>query len=184
MNILKTTPGQNNPLSALRQIWRQFGESLGGSQTPSFPGSSPATSPEVLSLSNFSAIQRFPGSFPDFPFHGSIPSKWTRRVWVANCCRPPLPTLTTPEKQTVGTVTASHKMLTLQALSSSLNAGTAKRGCLSRGKVFESPPAVCPPERPRPFARYRTDLPGSVLDFPGRQPLSLGPEPGKTDTLS
>ena len=32
------------------------------------------------------------------------------------------------EKQTVGTVTASHKMLTLQALSSSLNAGTAKRG--------------------------------------------------------
>ena len=35
-----------------------------------------------------------------------------------------------PEKQTVGTVRASHKMLTLQALSSSLNAGTAKRGCL------------------------------------------------------
>ena len=30
-----------------------------------------------------------------------------------------------PEKQTVGTVTASHKMLTLQALSSSLNACTA-----------------------------------------------------------
>ena len=40
------------------------------------------------------------------------------------------------EKQTVGTVTASHKMLTLQALSSSLNAGTAKRGCLGRGKAF------------------------------------------------
>ena len=38
--------------------------------------------------------------------------------------------LTTPGKQTVGTVTASHKMLSLQALSSSLNAGTAKRGCL------------------------------------------------------
>ena len=33
-----------------------------------------------------------------------------------------------PEKQTVGTVTASHKMLTLQALSSSLNASTAKGG--------------------------------------------------------
>ena len=33
----------------------------------------------------------------------------------------------TPEKQPVGTVTASHKMLTLQALSSSLNAGTARR---------------------------------------------------------
>ena len=43
---------------------------------------------------------------------------------------------TTPEKQTVGTVTASHKMLTLQALSSSLNAGNAKRGSLSRGKAF------------------------------------------------
>ena len=33
----------------------------------------------------------------------------------------------TPEKQTVGTVTASHKMLTLQALSSSLNAGAEER---------------------------------------------------------
>ena len=31
-----------------------------------------------------------------------------------------------PEKQTVGTETASHKMLSLQALSSSLNAGTAR----------------------------------------------------------
>ena len=37
----------------------------------------------------------------------------------------------TPEKQTVGSVPASHNMLT-QALSSSLNAGTAKRGCLGR----------------------------------------------------
>ena len=41
-----------------------------------------------------------------------------------------------PEKQTVGTVTASHKMLTLQALSSSLNAGTAKSGCLGRGEAL------------------------------------------------
>ena len=56
-----------------------------------------------------------------------------------------------PEKQTVGTVTASHRMLSLQALSSSLNAGTAKRGCLGRGEAFGWPPAV-PPERPRPFA--------------------------------
>ena len=40
------------------------------------------------------------------------------------------------EKQTVGNVIASHKILTLQALSSSLNAGTAKRGCLSRGKLL------------------------------------------------
>ena len=41
-----------------------------------------------------------------------------------------------PEKQTVGTVTASCKMLRLQALSSSLNASTAKRGCLGRGEAF------------------------------------------------
>ena len=40
------------------------------------------------------------------------------------------------EKQTVGTVTASRKMLTLQALSSSLIASTAKRGCLGREKAF------------------------------------------------
>ena len=60
-----------------------------------------------------------------------------------------------PEKQTVGTLTASHKMLTLHALSSSLNAGTAKRGCLGRGEAFECPPAVCPPKRPRPCAHYR-----------------------------
>ena len=32
-----------------------------------FPGSSPATSLEVLSLWNLTAIQRFPGSFPDSP---------------------------------------------------------------------------------------------------------------------
>ena len=51
----------------------------------------------------------------------------------------------TPEKQVVGTVTASHKMLTLQALSSSLNAGTTKRGCLGRGEAFGYPPAVRPP---------------------------------------
>ena len=40
-----------------------------------------------------------------------------------------------PKKQTVGTVTASHKVLSLQALSSSLNAGTAKRGFLGQGKA-------------------------------------------------
>ena len=42
----------------------------------------------------------------------------------------------TPEMQTVGTVTASHKVLTLQALSSSLNAGAAKWGCLGRGEAL------------------------------------------------
>ena len=41
-----------------------------------------------------------------------------------------------PKKQTVGTVMASHKMLTLQALSSSLNACTAKRDFLGQGKAF------------------------------------------------
>ena len=41
-----------------------------------------------------------------------------------------------PEKQSVGTVTASHNMVTLQALSSSLDAGTAKRDCLGRGEAF------------------------------------------------
>ena len=35
-----------------------------------------------------------------------------------------------PEKEALGTVTASHQMLTLQVLSSSLNARIAKRGCL------------------------------------------------------
>ena len=39
----------------------------------------------------------------------------------------------------MGTVTASQKMLTLQALSSSLNAGTAKGGCLGRGEAFGVP---------------------------------------------
>ena len=58
-------------------------------------------------------------------------------------------------KQTVGTVTASHKMLTPQALSSSLLGWHCEeRGSSSRGAVFESLPAVCPPEWPRPFARF------------------------------
>ena len=48
----------------------------------------------------------------------------------------PPPPPRTPEKQTVGTVTVSHQMLALQALSSSLNAGTAKRGCLGRGGLL------------------------------------------------
>ena len=69
----------------------------------------------------------------------------------------------TPEKQTLGTVTASHKILTLQALSSSLNAGTVKWGCLGRGEAFGCPPAVCPLKRPRPFAHYR--LKGPIQEF-------------------
>ena len=35
--------------------------------SPNFSGSFSATSPEVLSLWNLTAIQGFPGSFPDFP---------------------------------------------------------------------------------------------------------------------
>ena len=72
---------------------------------------------------------------------------------------PPLATPNSPEKQTVGTVTVSHKMLTLQAPSSSLNAGTGKRDCLIQGKAFGGPPAVRPPKRPRPFTHYRVWLP-------------------------
>ena len=57
----------------------------GSGKSPDFPGSSPnfpgsfsATSPEVLSLWNLTAIQGFPGSFPDFSgsspdFPGSFP---------------------------------------------------------------------------------------------------------------
>ena len=45
---------------------------------------------------------------PPFTLGFSIPSKWTRRVWVANCCWPLVATPETSEKQTVGTVTASH----------------------------------------------------------------------------
>ena len=55
-------------------------------------------------------------------------------------------------------------MVTLQALSSSLNAGTSKRGCLDGREAFGCPLAVCFPRRPRPFAHYRF----SGLDFPPR----------------
>ena len=34
---------------------------------------------------------------------------------------------------------------------------------MSRGKAFGSPPAACPPERPRPFARYRIKPAGMKL---------------------
>ena len=79
--------------------------------------------------------------------HSSIPSKWTRRVWVANCCWTPLATPGKPlTKQTVGIVAASHDLPTLQALESSLNSGTAKRGCLGRGKAFEWLRQICPPK--------------------------------------
>ena len=40
-----------------------------------------------------------------------------------------------PLKSRLWVLTASHRMLTLQALSSSLNAGTANRGCLGLGKA-------------------------------------------------
>ena len=56
-----------------------------------------------------------------------------------------------PEKQTVGTVTASQKMLTLQALSSSLNAGAAKEGCLDREEAFECPSGSLSPRTAAPI---------------------------------
>ena len=70
-----------------------------------------------------------------------------------------------PEKQTVGTVTASHEILTLLALSSSLKAGTVKRGCLGWGEAFGCPPAVCPPKTAASICTYRNSQ-GSALPRP------------------
>ena len=61
------------------RLSRASGKSLDFPRSsPNFPGSFSATSPEVLSLWNLTAIQGFPGSFPDFPasspdFPGSFP---------------------------------------------------------------------------------------------------------------
>ena len=60
-----------------------------------------------------------------------------------------------PEKQTVGTVTASQKMLSLQAFSLPV---------LQRGAVWAEERllgAVCSPERPRPFTYHRECTPES-----------------------
>ena len=58
---------------------------------------------------------------------------------------PPLATFGEPhEKQTVGTVTASHKMCKPASTFELSQASTAKRGCLGRGKAFGWPLAVCP----------------------------------------
>ena len=46
------------------------------------------------------------------------------------------PNQKTPERQTVGTATASHYMLTLQALSSSLGAGTARKAAWAKEGVW------------------------------------------------
>ena len=70
-------------------------------------------------------------------------------------------------------MTASQKLLTLQALSSSLNAGLAKEGCLARGEAFGCPPAVCPAERPRPFTHYRNYI---LYEINGHMLLESGPE--------
>ena len=58
----------------------------------------------------------------------------------------------TPEKQAVGTVTASLKI-----------AKPASTFELGRGQAFGCPPAVCSPERPRPFTHYRSQV---WLPFP------------------
>ena len=63
----------------LASRWEGFRLPRASGKSPDFPGSSPdfpgsfwATFPEVLSLWNLTAIQGFPGSFPDFP--GSSPN--------------------------------------------------------------------------------------------------------------
>ena len=77
----------------------------------------------------------------------STPSKWAHRVWVANLLTPPPPgDPDNPEQQTPGTATASHKMLTLQALLSSLNAGRRapgpRKGCwVTSGSLSPKMPA-------------------------------------------
>ena len=90
--VMVMSPHWHGLLGELLLAAIKFGESLGGSQAPpsfwkvpglprkfpKLPGSFSATSPEVLSLWNLTAIQGFPGSFPDFPgsspdFPGSFP---------------------------------------------------------------------------------------------------------------
>ena len=68
--------------------------------------------------------------------------------------RPP----TTPEKQTLSTVTASHSMLRLQALSSSLHAGTAKRGHLGRRRSFWVTSGSLSPETAASMYTFRVFL--------------------------
>ena len=60
-----------------------------------------------------------------------------------------------PWKADLGYCDSISQMLSLQTPSSSLNAGTGKRGCLGRGEAFGWPAAICPPKRLRPFAYYR-----------------------------
>ena len=77
-----------------------------------------------------------------------------------------------PEKQTVGTVTASHKMLTLQALSSSLNAGAAIRKILVSIKFL---PAILGPDMAAPILW----APGKIAFFLQENLLALqSPWPG------
>ena len=64
------------------------------------------------------------------------------------------PAQRTLKSRLLGTVTASHKILTLQALSELSQCWRCKERLLEPRKgAFESPPAVFPLERPRPFAR-------------------------------
>ena len=64
--------------SPIQSFGDKFGESLGGSQAPrsfwnvpGLPQKFPELPPEDFSLWNLTAIDGFPGSFPDFP--GSSP---------------------------------------------------------------------------------------------------------------
>ena len=81
----------------------------------------------------------------------------------------------TEEKQIVGAIVASHKVLTLQALSSSPNASAAKRGCLGQ-RLFRVTSGSLSPKRPRPFTQYRLrELQSYILET-ARNPHNLRPQ--------
>ena len=87
-----------------------------------------------------------------------------RDTKVANCRWPPSSgdARKIPEKQTVGTVTASCKMLTLQALSSKLNAGTGKGGAAWAEERLLGALRQSVPQTGRPFLNYRVYTPSTA----------------------
>ena len=84
----------------------------------------------------------------------SIPSKWTRKVWVANCYWAP----DNPWKVHAG----YFDSISQNAKPASTFELSACRHCKERptglGEAFGPkngwPPAVCPPKRPQPFTHY------------------------------
>ena len=91
-------------------------------------------------------------------FSLSLPVIYTERMDAEGLCRkllltPPDNPRKTPEMQTLVTVTASHKVLTLQALSHSLNLGRKKTNKQKTHKHFCDGPCG-------------TIVPGSLLQVP------------------